>query len=103
MRKQLVTAVLSTLCLLVLLCGIYPLAVTAVTQVAFNKQAHGSLVKDASGQVVGSRLIGQAFLTDKGDPAPRYFQSRPSAAGDGYDSMASSAANLGPSNPLLIG
>jgi K+-transporting ATPase ATPase C chain len=65
-------------------------------------RADGSLVTDADGTVVGSSLIGQSFTDADGTPLPQYFQSRPSAAGDGYDAAASSGSNLGPENPDLI-
>jgi K+-transporting ATPase ATPase C chain len=75
----------------------YPLAVTAIAQVpGLKSRADGSLIKQ-DGTVVGSKLIGQNFLDDKGNPIPKYFQSRPSAAGaTGYDPTATSASNLGP-------
>ena len=96
MRRQLLPA-LRMLVVLTILVGIaYPLAVTAVGQVAFGHQADGSLVHDATGAVVGSSLIGQSF---DGDP---WFQPRPSAAGDGYDPTSSSSSNLGPTNPELL-
>lgn len=95
MRRQLVPAVLAFLVLTVLTGLAYPLAMTGVAQVAFPNRADGSLIK-RDGKVVGSRLIGQNFS------APRYFHPRPSAAGDGYDAMSSSASNLGPTNPALI-
>jgi K+-transporting ATPase ATPase C chain len=77
------------------LCGLaYPLAVLAVSQVAFRGSADGSLLR-RDGTVVGSALLGQATTE------PRYFHPRPSAAGDGDDAMASGGSNLGPSNPDL--
>jgi K+-transporting ATPase ATPase C chain len=77
----------------------YPLAVWGVGQAAFHDQANGSMVTDSSGKAVGSSLIGQSF---DGKGADRWFQSRPSAAGEeGYDAGASSGSNLGPSNPDL--
>lgn len=80
----------------------YTALITAVGQLALPAQANGSLVADASGAVVGSALIGQSFTDADGAALPQYFQSRPSAAGDGYDGAASSGSNLGPENPDLI-
>lgn len=74
----------------------YPLAMTAFAQVAMPGRADGSLVH-RDGGLVGSTLLGQSFAGD-----PSYFQSRPSAAGDGYDPLASSASNLSPANPDLV-
>ena len=102
MRRQLRTGLLMTVALTVLLGLVYPLAVTAVSQVAFHDEANGSFVKDKSGRVVGSSLIGQTFADRRGNPIAQYFQPRPSAAGTGYDANASGASNLGPSNPKLI-
>jgi len=95
MRRQLLPALVAFLALTALTGIAYPLVVTGVAQVAFPGRADGSLVK-RDGVVVGSRLIGQAFA------GPEYFHPRPSAAGDGYDAMASSASNLGPTNEDLL-
>jgi K+-transporting ATPase ATPase C chain len=102
MRRQLLTGLLMTIAMIVLVGLVYPLVMTGITQVAFNGKANGSLVK-VDGQVVGSSLIGQNFLLEDGSPAPKYFQPRPSAAGDGYDAMSSGGTNHGPSNASLIG
>jgi potassium-transporting ATPase KdpC subunit len=93
---QLYPAFAVLLALTVLVGGIYPAAVTAVAQVAFPSQADGSFIKTADGREIGSSLIGQAFSED------RYFWSRPSAAGDGYDANASSASNLAPTSQALL-
>lgn len=80
---------------------VYPLAITAAGQIAFPAQANGSLVS-VDGDQVGSSLIGQSFTDADGNPLPEWFQSRPSAAGDGYDASASSGSNLGPENSDLV-
>ncbi|MFE5408102.1 potassium-transporting ATPase subunit KdpC [Microbacterium sp. NPDC056569] len=79
----------------------YTMLVTGIGQLALPWQANGSLVQNASGDTVGSALIGQSFTDASGAALPQYFQSRPSAAGDGYDGGASSGSNLGPENPDL--
>src|SRR5882757_10009034 len=74
----------------------YPLAITAIAQIpGLKSRADGSPIK-VDGQVVGSKLLGQSFTDSDGNPLVQYFQSRPSAAGDGYDPTATSASNLGP-------
>jgi len=83
--------------LFALLLGLgYPLAMTGIGQALFPTQANGSLVRDAGGKVIGSTVVGQAFASD------RYFQTRPSAAGKGYDALASSGSNLGPASQALV-
>ena len=79
----------------------YPLAITAFGQLALPNQANGSLIHGSSG-VVGSSLIGQSFTDADGAARPEWFQSRPSAAGNGYDATASSGSNLGPESADLI-
>jgi K+-transporting ATPase ATPase C chain len=79
----------------------YTAVVTGVGQLALPAQADGSLVSP-DGQVVGSSLIGQSFQDPDGAALPEWFQSRPSAAGDGYDASASSGSNLGPENEDLV-
>jgi potassium-transporting ATPase KdpC subunit len=74
----------------------YPLVITVVAQIpGLKNRADGSPITLA-GNVVGSALLGQSFTDKDGNPLPQYFQSRPSAAGAGYDPTASSASNLGP-------
>jgi len=95
MKKNLLIAVLMTIATTILLGIIYPLVVTLLAQVLFHDKANGQLVS-RNGEVIGSRIIGQPFVSDK------YFHSRPSAAGNGYDAANSSGSNLGPTNQKLI-
>jgi K+-transporting ATPase ATPase C chain len=96
MWQQLLPALRITLVMTVLTGLIYPLAVTGLCQALFHDKANGSLIT-VNDQVVGSALIGQNFSRS------RYFQPRPSAAGnDGYDPTASGGSNLGPTNQKLI-
>jgi K+-transporting ATPase ATPase C chain len=91
------------------ICGfVYPLVMLGISQVAFHRQANGSLVS-YNGRVVGSGLLCQEFVDAKGNPLPQYFQPRPSDAvvsGEkndyGCDPLYSSASNLGPTNPVQI-
>lgn len=76
----------------------YTLLVTGIGQLLLPWQANGSPLPDDK----GSSLIGQSFTDADGEALPKYFQSRPSAAGDGYDGAGSSGSNLGPENPDLV-
>lgn len=93
MRSELMSSLRPAAVLLVLfslLLGFaYPALLTGMAQVAMPGRANGSLVRDGD-RVIGSELIAQGFTS------PRYFQARPSAAGDGYDASASAATNLAP-------
>src|ERR1700741_4680093 len=74
----------------------YPLFIWLIAQIpGLQNKANGSII-EGNGKPVGSSLIGQSFTDSDGNPLPQYFQSRPSAAGDGYDPLATSASNLGP-------
>ncbi len=95
MKQNLKIASLMTIVTTVLLGLIYPLVVTALAQLLFRDKANGQLVS-RNGQVIGSRIIGQAFV------GPGYLHSRLSAAGNGYDAANSGGSNLGPTNQHLI-
>lgn len=89
------SSILATLILAVVCCGVYPLVVFGIARTFFQDKAYGSLIVDAKGVVRGSRLIGQQFTGEK------YFHSRPSAAGNGYDPLSSGGSNLGPTSKKL--
>lgn len=95
MKKNIITAVLMTVVTTILLGLVYPLAMTAISQLLFRDEANGQLIT-REGKVIGSRIIGQPFT------GPGYFHSRPSAAGTGYDAANSGGTNLGPTNHTLI-
>jgi K+-transporting ATPase ATPase C chain len=93
--SQLRGAIMSTVVLAVVCCGIYPLVVDGLGQVLFADKANGSLIVDSKGVIRGSKLIGQNFTGAK------YFHPRPSSAGNGYDPTSSSGSNLGPTSKKL--
>ncbi|MGB9455820.1 MAG: potassium-transporting ATPase subunit KdpC [Bryobacteraceae bacterium] len=93
--KQLIIAIKATILLTVLTGLVYPLAVTGLAQILFPHAANGSLAV-VNGKTVGSELIGQSFTS------PKYFQGRPSAAGNGYDGLSSGGSNYGPTNQHLV-
>jgi len=95
MNKNLMVAIRFTVVTTILFGLCYPLLVTGLSQWFFPKQANGSLIVK-NGQIIGSALLGQTFSGDK------YFHSRPSAAGAGYDPLASGGSNLAPTNQTLV-
>jgi K+-transporting ATPase ATPase C chain len=92
--SQLRGAIMVTVVLSVVCCGIYPVVVYGLGR-AFADKADGSLIVDSKGAIRGSKLIGQTFSGAK------YFHSRPSAAGNGYDPTSSGGSNLGPTSKKL--
>jgi K+-transporting ATPase ATPase C chain len=105
--KELLTATIAILVLTAMLGVAYPLAMTAISQVAFPSKADGSQLK-VDGKVVGSRLIGQAFVVDTGKkdadgnpitrPNPKYFQPRPSQSD--YSGTTTFFSNRGPNSAV---
>src|SRR5580704_9702911 len=94
--EDLRSSIMAVVVLGIVCCGIYPLAVYGVAQALFRDKANGSLLYDKMGtNVLGSALLGQQFTGD------RYFNSRPSAAGNGYDAVNSGGSNLGPTSQKL--
>jgi K+-transporting ATPase ATPase C chain len=95
MKRNVITAFLMTIATTILLGVVYPLVVTVIAQAAFHDKANGQ-IRYRNGQAIGSRIIGQPFTSAK------YFHSRPSAAGRGYDAANSAGTNFGPTNQKLI-
>ena len=95
MRRTLIIALRYTIVTTILLGIVYPLVITGLAQLTMRDKANGQLIT-RNGQIIGSAIIGQAFSS------PRYFHSRPSAAGNGYDATSSGGSNLAPSNKALI-
>ncbi len=93
--RNLIIAILMTIVTTLLLGIVYPLAITAIAQVAFPDQANGQLIERNS-VVIGSRIIGQGFSQ------PGYFRPRPSATSTPYDAANSAGSQLGPTNRKLI-
>jgi K+-transporting ATPase ATPase C chain len=94
-RGSLLVAVRYTLVTTVLLGIVYPLVITGIAQLTMRNKANGQLIT-RDGQVIGSAIIGQGFAS------PRYFHSRPSAAGNGWDATNSGGSNLAQSNKALV-
>jgi K+-transporting ATPase ATPase C chain len=94
--KTIRAAVVLTLVFIGLTGFAFPISIWAISSVAFPFETHGSLIRDGSGKIRGSALIGQGFSK------PEYFHPRPSAAGNGYDATKSGGTNLGPTSRKLI-
>jgi len=95
MKKNLITAFLMTIATTILLGIVYPLVVTAISQVLFKAKANGQIIS-RNGEAIGSRIIAQPFIGAK------YFHPRPSAAGSGYDAANSAGTNYASTNQKLI-
>ena len=96
MFRHLVPAVRATISIALLTGIAFPISVTLLSTVFFNEQGKGSLIRNSTGEVIGSSLIGQAFSR------PEYFHPRPSAAGSGYAGESSAGSNLGPTSRKLF-
>jgi K+-transporting ATPase ATPase C chain len=94
--QLIIQAVRTTLVLAMLTGLVFPFIITIIGQLLFPYQANGSLIKDSTGKVIGSALIGQTFTR------PEYFHPRPSAAGSGYAGESSSGTNLAQTSSKLF-
>lgn len=95
--KEIKTSVIATLLFAVILCGVYPVVIWGISQLAFPRQANGSLIESGDRRIIGSERLGQNFSGAK------YFHPRPSAAGaNGYDAASSGGSNLGPTSQKLV-
>lgn len=92
---EIIRSIAATIVFSIVLCGFYPIVVWGAGQLLFHHQANGSLIVNKDGKLLGSEWLGQQFTSDK------YFNSRPSAAGTGYDATSSSGTNLGPTSQKL--
>ncbi|MGB3261623.1 potassium-transporting ATPase subunit KdpC [Paenisporosarcina sp.] len=80
---------------LLVICGIaYPFLMTGVSQVIMPAKADGSLIRNESGEIIGSELIGQSFKD------PSYFHGRISSIN--YDAAGSGTPNYSPSNEEMV-
>ncbi len=95
--RDIKTSIIATLFFAVILGGLYPFGVWVVGRLLFPHQTNGSLITNNKGEVIGSELIGQQFIS------PKYFHPRPSTAGNGYNAIASGGSNLGPTSQKLAG
>jgi potassium-transporting ATPase KdpC subunit len=95
MRSTLNIAIRYTIVTAILLGIVYPLVITGIAQATMRDKANGQFITRNS-VVIGSRIIGQGFTSD------RYFHSRPSAAGNGYDAANTGGSNLAQSNTALL-
>lgn len=96
MKKEITMALRMSLLTLLITGFLYPFLVTGVASLLFPKRSQGSLIYNQQHQIIGSELIGQDFKN------PSYFFARPSAAGKGYDGIASGGSNLGPTSKVLL-